>query len=158
MSGEIRVRRLGKGDDVTAAAQLLIRFFREEQFDTPDDIIARNTGIMAGLDNCGLFVAENAGQAIGVATISLEFGIEFGWGGEIGDLYVLPEWRGKGVSRKLVLAIEDFLKSRGATTYQVTVTPYARDAHDLKTFYAGLGFETAGRLILAKRLNDRDPV
>ncbi|WP_119392297.1 GNAT family N-acetyltransferase [Taklimakanibacter lacteus] len=151
MSG-IAVRRLTGSDDVAGAADLLIRFFREEQFDTPDDVIRRNTRSMAGLDNCGLFIAENAGQAIGVATISLEFGIEFGWGGEMGDLYVLPDWRGKGVSRKLVLAIEDFLKGRGATTYQVTVTPYAQDAHDLKAFYSALGFETEGRLILAKEI------
>ena len=152
MIDEIKVRRLSSGDDVTAASELLIRFFREEQFDTPDDVIRRNTGIMAGLDNCGLFVAENAGEAIGVATVSLEFGIEFGRGGEMGDLYVLPEWRGKGVSRKLVQAIEELLEGRGATTYQVTVTPYAQDAHDLKDFYSGLGFETEGRLILARKI------
>lgn len=148
----VQVRRLGSTDDVTDTAALLIRFFREEQFDTPDDIIRRNTKAMAGLDNCGLFIAENAGQAIGVATVSLEFGIEFGWGGEMGDLYVLPEWRGKGVSRRLVLAIEDFLKARGVASYQITLTPYAQDAHDLKTFYSGLGFETEGRLILAKKI------
>jgi GNAT superfamily N-acetyltransferase len=151
MSG-IGVRRLGSTDDVTDAAELLIRFFREEQFDTPDDVIRRNTRTMAGLDNCGLFLAESAGQAIGVATISLEFGIEFGWGGEMGDLYVLPDWRGKGVSRRLVLAIEDLLKERGATSYQITLTPYAQDAHDLKAFYSGLGFANEGRLILAKKL------
>lgn len=148
----VRVRRLGGGDDLTEAAALLIRFFREEQFDTPDDIIRRNTATLAELDNCGLFVAEGEGHAIGVATISLEFGIEFGWGAEMGDLYVRPEWRGKGVSRLLVGCIEEFLKSRGASFYQVTVTPYARDAHDLGKFYEGLGFGGKGRLILAKSL------
>jgi GNAT superfamily N-acetyltransferase len=149
---EFRVRRLGRDDDVAGAAELLIRFFREEQFDTPDDVIRRNTASMAGLDNCGLFIAENAGTTIGVATISLEFGIEFGWGAEMGDLYVLPEWRGKGVSRLLVSAIEDFLTARGATTYQITLTPYAQDTHDLKAFYARLGFDGEGRLILAKKV------
>ena len=152
----VGVRRLASTDDVTDAAALLIRFFREEQFDTPDDVIRRNTQTMARLDNCGLFVAESAGQAVGVATISLEFGIEFGWGGEMGDLYVLPEWRGKGVSRQLVLAIEDFLRARGATTYQITLTPYAQDAHGLKAFYSGFGFETEGRLILGKKIQAAD--
>jgi GNAT superfamily N-acetyltransferase len=149
---EVRVRRLGNANDVSEAVDLLIRFFREEQFDTPDDVIRRNAAIMAGLDNCGLFIAEVSGKAIGVATISLEFGIEFGWGAEMGDLYVLPEWRGKGVSRQLVSAIEDFLTERGATIYQITLTPYAQDAHDLKAFYARLGFESEGRLILAKKV------
>lgn len=150
---EVRVRHLGGTDDLSKAADLLIRFFREEQFDTPDDVIRRNAAIMAGLDNCGLFIAENAGRAIGVATISLEFGIEFGWGAEMGDLYVLPEWRGKGVSRQLVSAIEGFLAERGATIYQITLTPYAQDAHDLRKFYERLGFESEGRLILAKKLS-----
>jgi GNAT superfamily N-acetyltransferase len=149
---EVRVRRLGSADNLSEAADLLIRFFREEKFDTPDDVVRRNAAIMAGLDNCGLFIAENAGKAIGVATISLEFGIEFGWGAEMGDLYVLAEWRGKGVSRQLVSAIESFLTERGATTYQITLTPYAQGAHDLKAFYARLGFESEGRVILAKKL------
>jgi GNAT superfamily N-acetyltransferase len=149
---EVRIRRLGCADDIDQASSLLTRFFREEGFDTPDEVIRRHAAIMAGLDNCGLFVAENLGNAIGVATISLEFGIEFGWGAEMGDLYVLPEWRGKGLSRRLVLAIEDFLKMRGATFYQVTVTPYAQEAHDLKAFYDRLGFDSKGRLILAKKL------
>ena len=149
---EVRVRKLDKDDDVGGACDLLVRFFREEGFDTPDEVIRRHTAIMAGLDNCGLFIAEISGRAIGVATISLEFGIEFGWGAEMGDLYVLPEWRGQGLSRQLVLAIEDFLKSRGASFYQVTVTPYAQEAHDLRAFYDRLGFDSAGRLILAKKI------
>lgn len=148
----VRIRRLTAKDDLGAATELLIRFFREEQFATPDDIIRRNTATLAGLDTCGLFVAEADGRTIAVATVSLEFGVEFGWGAEMGDLYVLPDWRGKGVSRRLVQAIEAFLKERGASFYQVTVTPYARDAHDLGKFYEGLGFGSEGRLILAKTL------
>ena len=115
---EVRIRKLGPGDDLDQACDLLIRFFREEGF----------------------------------ATISLEFGIEFGWGAEMGDLYVLPEWRGQGLSRQLILTIEDFLKERGASFYQVTVTSYAQEEHDLKTFYDRLGFDSEGRLILAKKI------
>ncbi|HTN96387.1 MAG TPA: GNAT family N-acetyltransferase [Nordella sp.] len=151
MSG-VEVRRLGGSDELTAAADLLIRFFREEQFDTSDATIRRNTATLAGLDTCGLFIAQAEGRMIGVATVSLEFGIEFGWGAEMGDLYVLPDWRGKGVSRRLVRAIEAFLTERGAAFYQVTVTPYAQGAHDLGKFYEGLGFGSEGRLILAKKL------
>lgn len=148
----VQIRQLTAKDDLSEATKLLIRFFREEQFDTPDEIIARNTTTLAGLDTCGLFIAEADGRTIAVATVSLEFGVEFGWGAEMGDLYVLPDWRGKSVSRRLVQAIEDFLKDRGASFYQVTVTPYARDAHDLGKFYEGLGFGSEGRLILAKAL------
>jgi GNAT superfamily N-acetyltransferase len=145
-------RRLQTGDDVCAAADLLIRFFREEGFDTPDETVRSNTSRMAGIEACGLFVAETEAEAIGVATISMEFGIEFGWSGEMGDLYVLPTWRGRGVSQALVAAVEIFLKERGATGYQVTVTPFAEEAHGLQGYYRKLGFASEGRLILYKRL------
>lgn len=148
----VQIRRLTANDDLGAATSLLIRFFREEQFATPDETIRRNTVTLAGLDTCGLFIAAADGETVGVATVSLEFGVEFGWGAEMGDLYVLPDWRGKGVSRRIVQAIEAFLMERGASFYQVTVTPYARDAHDLGKFYEGLGFGSEGRLILAKPL------
>ena len=137
---------------MTAAGDLLIRFFREESFDTPDDVVRANTKRMADIDACGLFLCESESRAIGVATISVEFGIEYGWSGEMGDLYVLPEWRGQGVSQALVDAVEAFLKGRGAAGYQVTVTPYAEDAHGLQAYYRKLGFSSEGRLILYKKL------
>jgi hypothetical protein len=69
MTGHITIRQLGSGDDVSDAARLLQRFFREEGFDTPDDVIARNTALMSETHACGLFVAEEEGGAIGVATV-----------------------------------------------------------------------------------------
>ena len=148
----ITVRRLCAGHDTAAATALLIRFFVEEGFDTPADVIRRRTAEMAAIDACGLFLAEQREAAIGVATVSLEFGIEFGWSAEMGDLYVVPEWRGKGVSRALLGAIENLLAERGASGYQVTVTPFAQEHHDLRAYYAKLGFTGEGRLILRKTI------
>lgn len=148
----IKVRQLSSADVLSAATELLQRFFVEEGFSTPADRIARNTKTLAGLPNCALLIVEDDGVAIGVATLSLEFGIEFGWSAEMGDLYVLPEWRGKGVSRLLMDAAEAFLRTKGAAGYQVTVTPFAEEHHALGKFYEKLGFESEGRLILYKRL------
>lgn len=146
------VRQLKAQDDLAAATLLLQRFFREEGFDTPDDVIAANVRRMAAIEACGLFIAQADEEAIGVATVSLEFGIEYGWSAEMGDLYVLPDWRGRGVSRQLVQAVEALLAVRGATGYQVTVTPYAAEAHDLARFYKALGFGDEGRVLLYKHL------
>jgi GNAT superfamily N-acetyltransferase len=150
----VTVRRLRAGDTLEAAAWLLVRFFREEQFDTPDETIIANTKRMAAIDLCALFLAEAGGEAIGVATASIEFGIEFGYSAEMGDLYVVPEWRGRGVSRCLVSAVEDFLRAMGSPTYRITLTPYGENAHGLGQFYAALGFESEGRLILTKTIKD----
>ena len=57
---EVRIRKLGPGDDLDQACELLIRFFREEDFATPDEVIHHHTAIMVDLDNCGLFIAETS--------------------------------------------------------------------------------------------------
>lgn len=149
------IRQLAAADDLSQAVDLLFRFFAEEGFDADRERITANARTMAALETCCLLVAEEQGRAIGVATVSLEFGIEYGWWAEMGDLYVLPDYRGAGVSRQLVAAVEDFLRGRGASGYQVTVTPYAAHHHDLAKFYAKAGFDDEGRMILVKNLAAR---
>ena len=144
----MRIRRLTGSDELDTAIQLLQRFFRAEGFDTPDAVIAQNTRVMASLDDCAILIAEVAAEMVGIATLSMEFGIEYGWSAEVGDLYIVPEWRGKGVARQLLLAAEEILGRRGAKGYQVTVTPFAEEHHDLKAFYAKLGFASQGRVLM----------
>lgn len=146
------VRRLETGDDIAGAIKLLRRFFAEENFEAEPEMITDHVSKMLALETCGLFLAEMDGMAVGVATVSLEFGIEYGWWAEMGDLYVLPTHRGRGYSRALVDAAEKFLKECGAAGYQVTVTPFAQDQHNLKKFYDALGFESEGRIVLRKSL------
>lgn len=146
------IRRLVRGDDLSQAVELLFRFFAEEGFDADRARIARHVATMAGLDTCGLFVAEDDGQAVAVATVSLEFGIEYGWWAELGDLYVVPEKRGTGLSRRMIEAAEVLLREKGAAGYQVTVTPFGAAHHDLAAYYRKLGFASEGRLILIKEL------
>jgi GNAT superfamily N-acetyltransferase len=116
-------------------------------------VIAANTKTMASLDTCAILVAESEAKTVGVATLSMEFGIEYGWSAEMGDLYVVPEMRGKGISRRLMEEAERVLRERGAAGYQVTVTPYAEEHHGLRSFYVKLGFEDEGRAILYRRIN-----
>lgn len=146
------VRRLQRGDDLAAAITLLTRFFAEEGFGTPPGVIEKHAAILAGLDTCLMIVAEDLGEVIGVATASMEFGIEFGWWAEMGDLYVVPEARGRGAAKALVAGIEDWLRSNGVKGYQVTVTPEGEEHHGLQAYYRTLGFSGDGRLLLFKEL------
>ena len=152
MADALIIRQLHADDDLAAATHLLQRFFKEENFVTPETTIAANTKRLASLDVCGLFLAEHGNSAIGVATVSMEFGIEYGWSAEMGDLYIVPEWRGKGISRKLVEAVESFLLQKGARGYQVTVTSFAAEHHDLSKFYNRIGFEDEGRVLLFRKI------
>ncbi len=148
----MNIRRLTGSDDLSGAIELLRRFFSEEGFDTAQEMIAAHTRQLAALETCGLFIGEDQGKTVGVATVSMEFGIEYGWWAEMGDLYLVPEYRGRGLSRRVVKSVEEFLKDRGCHGYQVTVTPFAGAQHGLARYYARLGFKSEGRLILRKRI------
>jgi GNAT superfamily N-acetyltransferase len=149
---EVAYRRIRAVEDTAGAEGLLIRFFREEGFNTPTATIRAHCRELVGLEICALFLAETGHTPIGAATVSLNFGIEFGWLGEMGDLYVLREFRCRGVARGLLAEVELFLNARGVSGYQVTVTPQALHAHALKDFYRKLGFAAEGREILYKKL------
>jgi GNAT superfamily N-acetyltransferase len=148
----VKIRRLSGDEDCSTAILLLQRFFREEGFDTPGERIAENCLKLARLDTCGLFLAERDGKAVGVDTVSMEFGIEFGWWAEMGDLYVVPAERRRGTARRLVAEIERFLRSRGVEGYQITLTRHARSIPGLAEFYAALGFMDDGRSLLVRRV------
>jgi hypothetical protein len=81
-----------------AAIALLVRFFREEGFTTPPPLIAENLDRMLAdaWCRCALAVADGTAQA--VITVSTVLYVEWGRLGEIGDLYVLPEYRRRGVA------------------------------------------------------------
>ena len=148
----VSVRRLRADDDTEEATCLLIAFFAEEGFVTAPGIIRHHAAHMAKLDACGLFQAEADGQVVGVATASLQFGIEYGWTAEMGDLYVAPSWRGRGIAGKLIEVLEAFLISKGAAGYQVTVTADAEQRHGLTSYYRRLGFRSEERRLLFKSL------
>ena len=151
-SQKFSVRQICPGDDTAGAEELLIRFFREEAFTTPAGVIRSHCRIFADTETCGLFIAETPSSLGGVATVSMQYGIEFGWLGEMGDLYVLPAVRGLGIAHELVRAVEEFLRMRGVSAYQVTVTPRSKQVHRLKEFYLKLGFSQEGREILYRLL------
>ncbi len=138
---------LKPGDDRSDAARLLKRFFAEEGFSTPPAQIDANLHRMLDLDTCRVLVARQGDEAVAVATLSLDFGIEFGWAAEIGDLYVVPGTRGRGLARGLVEACRGLARQMGATTLYVTVTAHG-ESSGLKRFYDRLGFSDDGRMFM----------
>jgi hypothetical protein len=72
-----------------AAIELLVRFFREENFATPPWRIAENLDRMLADASSWCALAVHEGRA-GLITVSTALYIEWGRLGEIGDLYVLP--------------------------------------------------------------------
>ena len=66
--------------------------------------------------------------------------------GEVSDLYVHPNWQGEGVGSRLLAALTERQRERGATEQRVYVFA---DHDDAVGFYESKGFEPDGRFSAA---------
>jgi aminoglycoside 6'-N-acetyltransferase I len=155
-TGQIAVRAVGAQDFAQACA-LLVRFFAEEGFTTPPDKIAANLRAMIDDPFSWAAMAWAGDGPVGLTTISTNRGVEFGLQGEIGDLYVVPEARGRGIARALVDASLAWCRERGCASVQVVITPEGQGAHDLMGFYRRLGFSPTGRTLVLREFEPRSP-
>jgi aminoglycoside 6'-N-acetyltransferase I len=137
------------------AERLLTRFFLEEGFPLPPGGLAARVKQYLSLTHHALFLASESSTAVGVATVTSNFGLEYGWAAELEDLYVVPERRGRGVARLLVHAAAEWARGDGCTSLLVTVTSRGEDAHHLSAVYRRLGFSDRGRKLLELDLDSR---
>ena len=150
----VAIRTVANDTELAAACLLLQSFFREGRFETPPapETVAAHARRMHGLtDLCRILVGWLGDAAVAVATVSLDFGIEFGWQAEIGDLYVVPSARRQGLALRLVEASTAWARGRGAQSVAVTLTAQGADL-GLEDFYRRLGFTSDGRRLLIRRL------
>lgn len=143
------IRRATATDADTLAA-LYSQFFAEDAIDVPPEAILRNLSAMLRDDRAAAWIAEEAGQVVGFSSATLTFGVEFGWASEIEDLYVLPEYRGKGLARNLFQAAVEWAERRGALEILLVITPEAETDQGLIAFYEKLGFHKSNRHVMYK--------
>ena len=134
------------------AVALLDRFFREEGFDTPFKGFAASLEAMLTDSSCWVAVARDDEEIAGVVTVTTALYVEWGRIGEIGDLYVLPGLRGRGVARAMIEAALAWCGARGCSAVSVVVTPEGEQRYGLSTFYGRLKFDPSGRTIMTRRL------
>jgi ribosomal protein S18 acetylase RimI-like enzyme len=84
-----------------------------------------------------LFVARDAGQIVGMATLVI-FPLVTGWRGIVEDVVVGQHARGRGIARLLLEAITEESTHRGLRTLDLTSRPSRESALSL---YESVGFE-----------------
>jgi len=110
-----------------AAVGLLVRFFQEEGFTTAPARVAENLGRMVSDSSCWCALALVDGEARAVITVSTALYIEWGRLGEIGDLYVVPEYRRSGLAQRLIASAKDWCASKVARRSQSPLRPPMKD-------------------------------
>jgi aminoglycoside 6'-N-acetyltransferase I len=153
-SSKVSVQQIGL-ESYDAAFALLLRFFREEGFDTPEREMRPSLSTLLVDPDSTVFLAEQNGQAVGVATVTSRVGIEYGRSAELEDLYVVPEVRGRGTGTALIDAVRAWCRRKGCTVLDVVVIPEGEAKHGLTDFYLRRGFANTGRVILEVRLDAR---
>ena len=138
--------------DAAPVAELISRFFQEEGFDVPPEAVRQRADVFLSEAANAVFLAEQEGVAVGVATVTTVFGFETGRYAEVEDLYVLPAHRGRGVAAALLDAALAWCRSRGCSDVEVVVTPEAEQRHGLLDWYHRRGWVNTGRLILVRVL------
>ncbi len=156
MTSEISVRPIVSAADPARAAamDLLAQFFREEGFSTPRQRIGKNLDSMLADSSCWAAMALAEDVPVGIVTVTTMLYIEWGRLAEVGDLYVLREYRRRGVARRLVAAAIEWSRGRGCSGAFVTITPDGEARHQLSRFYQRLEFRSDGRTTMSKALSE----
>ncbi len=111
---------------------------------TSDDVVAITR--RPDFDPAGLWFAEADGKLVGQALARYNpFGPTLRGMpvGQIEDVAVLPDYRGRGIGRALLLAAMSYLWNRGCRVIELAVDTANVDAHRL---YDALGFVETGQL------------
>jgi GNAT superfamily N-acetyltransferase len=146
----VRVYRPGDLDACRALWAELTETHRE-LYDDPtiggDDPGRQFDAHLAATGSDRIWVAEAAGQVIGLAGLLLE-----GDRAELEPVVVTRSHRGAGVGRLLAAAVIE--AARGAGARRLAVRPTGRNAAAIR-FLHGIGFDVLGRVELQIELVDR---
>ena len=125
--------------DQQAIVDLLAAQLHEHRVQTSMAVLtAAVAGILQHPERGALLAATLSGRPVGVAylafTLTLEHGGKAGW---LEELYVVPEYRGQGIGRELLVAVCAHAAEQGAAAVDLEVdAAHARAAH----LYAREGF------------------
>lgn len=115
---------------------------------TGEEMALRLGAILARPEHI-LLLAETGSKVVGLVGAYLTLGLELsGPYGRLTGLVVDEAWRGQGIGKGLMQAIENRLKAQGAGISLITSGLHRKEAH---AFYRHLGYMQTG-LRFAKRL------
>jgi GNAT superfamily N-acetyltransferase len=132
-------------------ADLMTRRLAEHEIPiSPEALLAAIDGVLVDERRGLLLLAKHDRQAVGVAYVSFTWSLEHGgkssW---LEELYVLPEWRSRGIGASMLAAAIEEARLRGCAAVDLEVeSAHERAAH----LYARSGFTRHSRTRWVKKL------
>jgi PhnO protein len=98
------------------------------------------------------FILEVNNAPVGFISLHMQYLLHHsGPTGEIQELFVIPEFRGKGIGRKLIMKAEEVASEKKCTEVEITVNAQRKNVID---FYAHCGY-TPTHVKFVKRIGKR---
>lgn len=137
---EIRVAKREDAPQIAACMEAAFAPYRD--FYTPDayaDTVPSIDGILGRLSNMRVLVAVQGNQVAGTIAGELNERGE----GHLRGMAVLMQWQGSGVAARLLVSIEDYLRSQSCSRVTLDTTlPLQRAIR----FYQGHGYRHSGMI------------
>ncbi|HUB12155.1 MAG TPA: GNAT family N-acetyltransferase [Acetobacteraceae bacterium] len=141
---------LAQAADADLLLHMARTFHREDGHPLTPDGEAAVRHIIAGEPLAQAWIVRSNGSAAGYLVITLGYSIEYeGRDGLIEDLYLVPEARGRGLGRQVLLFALAQAAQLGIRTLHLEVDTGNAAAHRL---YRAAGFEATGRRLMRRRL------
>ncbi|HWK89750.1 MAG TPA: GNAT family N-acetyltransferase [Longimicrobium sp.] len=147
----IEIREAAAGDLPRVIALLAAQLEEHAIPIAREALIAAAEGLVGHAERGAVLLAWRGGQAVGVAAMSYTWTIEHGgpvaW---LDELYVVPELRGGGTGRRLLLAAMERARADGRVAMDLEVeTSHVR----VEALYAREGFRPLDRRHWTRRLD-----
>jgi ribosomal protein S18 acetylase RimI-like enzyme len=92
-------------------------------------------------------------KAIGYVVLTFNFDLEFGGlEGLVTDLFVIEKYRGRGLGKRALEAVDAYCRSRGIGTVELQVTAENTEA---QAFYRTIGFEQLSRIVMTRDIRPK---
>ncbi|WP_083226594.1 aminoglycoside 6'-N-acetyltransferase [Methyloligella halotolerans] len=123
---------------------------------TDEENRAQAFSVMESEDSAGFIAKTEDGVAVGFAEVALRYDYVNGCGRPpvafLEGIYVVPDWRGKGVARALVGAVESWSGVKGVTELASDVLLGNTTSQGM---HQALGFEETERVVYYRKVVER---
>lgn len=138
--------------DTDLLTTMIQRYFAFDQIPFHPEQIRSGLAVLLGDESLGrVWLVLSGARTAGYVILTFGFDLEFG-GRQAGitDLYLEPEYRGKGLGRRTLNHVEEFCRESGVHALELQVE---RDNVEAFGLYQSFGFKMHDRIPMSKRLD-----
>ncbi len=146
------MRRAGRGD-VDPVVRLVRDFYAEDGYPFDAASAADAVSRLIGEESLGaIWVADPEDGPVGYAALTLGFSLEYmGRDGFVDDLFLRPDWRGRGLGRALLDRLVAEAVAMGVRALHLEV---GREKATARALYRRAGFKDHDRILMTRDLAD----